>query len=133
MKKLLALSSSATAYLSLAFPAFADTTVDACDQAGQFKTLCNLTTGDFGRVVGSLIQLIFALAVIVALIYLAWGGFKWLTSGGDKAAVQSAREHIVAAIVGLVIIFLTYFILNILLGFFGVGNLNAIILPAITL
>ncbi|MBI3985278.1 MAG: hypothetical protein HY344_05090, partial [Candidatus Levybacteria bacterium] len=68
-----------------------------------------------------LINLIFILSVIVALLYLIWGGFKWLTSGGDKTAVQGAREHIVAAIVGLVIIFLSYFILNFIVGFFIPG------------
>ena len=131
MKKLLALTSSSAAYLALASSAFADTTVNTC-APGQFNPLCSLTTGSFGGIVGPLIQLVFAIAVIVALFYLVWGGFKWLTSGGDKGSVQSAREHIVAAIVGLVIIFLAYFILNIILGFFGVGNLTAIVLPSIT-
>jgi hypothetical protein len=129
MKKIIS-ALSLTGYLSLASSAFAQTTVNAC-AAGQFGPLCNLTTASFGPLVGTLIQLIFAIAVIVALFYLVWGGFKWLTSGGDKGAVQQAREHIVAAIIGLVIIFLSYFLLNILLGFFGVGSLNAITLPRI--
>lgn len=130
MKKALALSTTFGTYLTLASSAFAQTTVNAC-ASGQFNPLCSLTTSNFGKVVGTLIQLIFAIAVIVALFYLIWGGFKWLTSGGDKQAVTSAREHIVAAIIGLVIIFLSYFILNILLGFFGVGSLNEITLPKI--
>jgi hypothetical protein len=57
----------------------------------------------------------------VALLYLIYGGFRWLVSSGDKAQVASAREHLVAAIIGLVIIFLSYFILNLILGFF-LGN-----------
>ncbi len=129
MKKL-GTSLSLATYLTLVPSAFAQTTVDTC-ASGQFNPLCSLTTANFGSVVGSLIQLIFAIAVIVALFYLVWGGFKWLMSGGDKQAVTSAREHIVAAIIGLVIIFLSYFIINILLGFFGVGGLNAIVLPKI--
>ena len=130
MKKVISSLSLLAVYLSLAPGAFAQTTVNAC-AAGQFNALCNLTTASFGAIVGTLIQLIFAIAVIIALFYLIWGGFKWLTSGGDKGAVQQAREHIVAAIIGLVIIFLSYFILNILLGFFGVGSLNSIVLPRI--
>lgn len=130
MKKIISALSATGGYLTLASSAFAQTTVNTC-AAGQFAPLCNLTTGSFGAIVSTLIQLVFAIAVIVALFYLVWGGFKWLTSGGDKGAVQQAREHIVAAIIGLVIIFLSYFILNILLGFFGVGSLNAITLPRI--
>lgn len=129
MKRLVP-SISLAAYFIFVSSAFAETKVNACAE-GQFNPLCKLTTSDFGSVVGPFIQLIFALAVIVALFYLVWGGFKWLTSGGDKQAVTSAREHIVAAIIGLVIIFLSYFIINILLGFFGVGGLNSITLPAI--
>lgn len=113
MKKLIPALSLAT-YLSLVPAAFAQATVNTCP-AGSFAFLCNQS---FSNVVGTLITTVFIIAIIVALFYLIWGGFKWLTSGGDKAAVQAAREHIVAAIIGLVIIFLSYFILNIVLGFF---------------
>ncbi|PIR80253.1 MAG: hypothetical protein COU25_01075 [Candidatus Levybacteria bacterium CG10_big_fil_rev_8_21_14_0_10_35_13] len=128
MKKLLALTSTAAAYLSLAFPAFA-ASVSACP-VGDFAGICKL---GFNNVVGPLITTIFIIAIIVALLYLVWGGFKWLTSGGDKAAVQSAREHIVAAIVGLVIIFLAYFVLNLVLSFFGIPLLgpDPIVFPVV--
>ena len=125
MKKLLALTSTAAAYLSLAFPAFA-ASVSACP-VGDFAGICKL---GFNNVVGPLITTIFIIAIIVALLYLVWGGFKWLTSGGDKAAVQSAREHIVAAIVGLVLMFIVYAIMFIILGFFSV-NTGTFTLPTI--
>lgn len=111
MKKILTSALSLGTYLSLVRPAFA---ISPCPQ-GDFAVLCNFEAGD---VVGGLVTLLFIAAIIVALFYLIWGGFKWLTSGGDKGAVQQAREHIVAAIIGLVVIFLSYFILNILLQFF---------------
>jgi len=62
--------------------------------------------GDFGGIIGSVVQLIFVIAVVVALLYLIYGGFRWLISTGDKGKVSEAREHIVAAIIGLVVIFL---------------------------
>lgn len=128
MKKLIALA-SLTAYLSLAPTVLA---AGACDSSGQFAVLCTLTSANFGGIVGSAIQLIFALAVIVALFYLIYGGFRWLISTGDKTKVTEAREHIVAAIIGLVIVFLSYFIVNILLTFFGItGGLSNINIPTI--
>ena len=130
MKKFAALL-SLTTYLSLASSAFADT-ISTCVN-GQFKTLCQLTAGNFGGVVGSVIQLVFVISVVFALFYLIYGGFRWLVSTGDKANVSAAREHIVAAVIGLVIIFLAYFILNIILGFFGVGSLSNLQIPNITL
>jgi hypothetical protein len=128
MKKYLALLAP-VAYLTLASSAFA-TTVDTC-ASGQFSVLCGLTAERFGPLIGQLIQLIFVIAVVVALLWLIYGGFRWLVSGGDKTQVSAAREHIVAAIIGLVIIFLSYFILNLILGFFlGSGtSLSNLVLP----
>lgn len=114
MKKV-ALALSTLSYLSFTQFAFADT---LCPSNATFNGLCNLTPG---KTVGQFINLIFVIAVIVALLYLIWGGFRWLTSSGDKTGVQNAREHIVAAIVGLVIIFISYFLLNILIQFFIPG------------
>src|ERR1035437_4268374 len=133
MKKYIALLSPLV-YLSIASSAFAaagDPPLNACDTTGQFAVLCKLSSGDFGSIIGSLIQLIFVIAVVVALLWLIYGGFRWLVSGGDKTQVGAAREHIVAAIIGLVIIFLSYFILNLILGFFlGSGtSLSNLVLP----
>jgi hypothetical protein len=133
MKKFIPLLTLAS-YLSITSVAFAaaDTQVNACT-AGQFHVLCDLQAGNFGGIVGSAVQLLFAVAVVVALFYLIYGGFRWLISTGDKAKVTEAREHIVAAIIGLVVIFLSYFIINLLLGFFGVGSLSQINIPSINL
>jgi hypothetical protein len=119
MKKTLALITPAVTYLTLTPIAFATNTL--CPQGtSDFNGLCTVS---ISGVIGPLINLIFIIAIIAALLYLVYGGFKWLTSGGDKQAVASAREHIVAAIIGLVIIFLSYFILQIIIGFF-VPNFN---------
>ncbi len=127
MKKVFAALTPLVVFLSFVPSASAET---LCAAEGTiFAPLCD---PDVGRIIVGLINLIFILAVVVALLYLIWGGFKWLVSGGDKTAVQAAREHIVAAIVGLVIIFLSYFILNFVVGFFIPGfSLSNFILPDI--
>jgi uncharacterized membrane protein len=123
---------SLTAYLSLASSAFAQTPISTCVN-GEFQTLCQLQAGNFGGIVGSVIQLVFVIAVVFCLFYLIYGGFRWLVSSGDKTQVSAAREHIVAAVIGLVIIFLAYFIMNLILGFFGVGNLSNLTIPSVSL
>ena len=113
MKKLVSIITPAISLLVLAPSAFANT---LCPGSGSdFAGLCSVS---ISGVIGPFINLIFIIATIAALLYLIFGGFKWLTSGGDKGAVTAAREHIVAAIIGLVIIFLSYFILQIIIGFF---------------
>lgn len=122
MKKYLALLTPIV-YLSLASSASAQKIGSICN-GGQFNALCNLSVSNLGGLVGSLIQFIFVIAVLVALFFLIYGGFRWLVSSGDKTQVAAAREHIVAAVIGLVIIFLSYFILSLLLGFFGISLSN---------
>lgn len=70
-----------------------------------------------GSVVATVVELFFVVAVVISLGFLIYGGIKWITSGGDKNAVSSARSTLIAAIVGLVIVFLSYVILNLVLIF----------------
>ena len=113
MKKSFILLSTAATYLTLTTSAFAQNTL--CPNSADFSPLCGLK---ISGIIGPLINLIFIIAVIAALLYLVYGGFRWLVSGGEKQAVGAARDHIVAAIIGLVVIFLSYFVLQIIIGFF---------------
>ena len=78
-----------------------------------------------------LVTLLFVVAVIVAIVFLIYGGIKWILSGGDKAKVEEARKTIIGAIVGLIIAFLAYFILTLVLSIFGL-SLTKLTLPTIT-
>jgi len=112
-------------------PAFAAGAINICPQAGTgFEKLCTLNLDSFPSLVTTLINLVLIIAVIIALFFLIYGGIKWVLSGGDKTAVEAARNHIVAAIVGLTIALLAFFILNIIGGLFGV-NLTNLNLPPI--
>lgn len=51
-----------------------------------------------------IIRFFFVVAGVAALIYLLWGALAWVISGGDKAGVEKARDKIVAAIVGVLLI-----------------------------
>lgn len=84
-----------------------------------------------GAVLGFVITIAFILAVLIALFFLVWGGIKWITSGGDKGGVEAARNQIIAAVIGLIIVFLAFFILNLVLGLFNL-NLFKLELPTLT-
>ncbi len=71
---------------------------------------------------GFIVTLLLAVGVVVALAFLIYGGIKWILSGGDKAAVDAARKHIVAAIVGLVIVVTAFVILSFVFQLIGIGN-----------
>lgn len=63
----------------------------------------------------------FSIAIATVIIYFLIGAFKMLTSGGDKEAVAGARNMIVHAIIGFVILMFAFLILQ-----FGLSSLFGI-------
>lgn len=139
MRKFALSALSAFSYIFVTPLAYAQTpnpaSINPCTKAGVFQKICELggTTGSIGGVLSGFISLFFALAAIIAVIYLIYGGIKWITSRGEKDQVEGARNHIVNAIVGLIVVFLAFFLINFVLGFFIEGfNITNITLPSLT-
>ncbi len=53
---------------------------------------------------------------IVAVIMMIYGGFRYITSGGDSGNVTSAKNTILYAIIGLIIVALAQFIVKFVLN-----------------
>lgn len=125
MKKLVATILTVGTYLGFTASAFAATSVNPCGNGiGQFSHLCNLNANSIGPLVGAAVAFILVAAALIALFFLIWGGIRWIMSAGDKAKVDSARQTITAAIIGLIIAFLAFFILSLALSFFGLSLTN---------
>lgn len=71
-----------------------------------------------------------AIIVVAAIIFffmLILGGIRWILSGGDKQSTENARNQITAALIGLIIIFAAWAIIQLVETVFGVtlfGNLD---------
>src|SRR3990167_4723851 len=50
------------------------------------------------------IQLVFFAAGVLLLIYLLWGALDWLMSGGEKEKLQKARDKMIHAVLGILIL-----------------------------
>ncbi|MHB8830509.1 MAG: hypothetical protein ACYC44_00060 [Patescibacteria group bacterium] len=70
---------------------------------------------DLSTVVGGLIFAVMSLVGIILFAYMVYGGFKWMTAGGDSKAVTEAQSIIRNAVIGIVIIALAYVISNYIL------------------
>ena len=92
---------------------------------GQFSALQDLT---IGGIVAGLIRLILVVAALVFFFILVIGGIRWIASGGDKAQTEAARGQITAALVGLVIVFAAWAIVQLINTFFGI-NIFELTLP----
>lgn len=81
-----------------------------CAGDGQKSDLFG-STGVFTTIVNVLLFIIGAVSVIMII----FGGFRYVTSGGDSGGVTSAKNTILYAIVGLVVAVLAYAIVNFVL------------------
>lgn len=77
----------------------------------------------FGNVVTSLL----ALGGIVLFLMLLTGGFKYLTSGGDPKATETAQKTLSYAIGGMILLAGSYLILRIISDFTGADVTNFVI------
>jgi len=73
-----------------------------------------------GKIISALLPYIFALAGLILFIFLIMGGFELLTSGGNPESTKKAQGRITSALIGFLIIFLAYWITQILEVIFGI-------------
>ena len=69
-------------------------------------------TGAFRQITKTILYIVGILAVIM----LIWGGIRYVVSGGDSKKVTDAKNTILYAIIGLVISFFAFAIVNFILN-----------------
>ena len=84
---------------------------------------------DFGRLFTGIVSFLLLSAFALAFFYLIFGGISWLTSGGDKANIEAARNKILAAIIGLIIVASTWAFFTLVGGALGYNILGGFEIP----
>lgn len=107
---------------------------------GSNPEITNPVLGDLGQKTGiaffqsfipNLISLAFVAGAIIFFFILVFGAIQWITAGSDKQALEGARGRIISAIVGIVILFALFAVLNLVETFFGVNILTLDIGPLV--
>lgn len=105
--------------------AFAEASVDAnlCDGSNfqidansSSSTSCATGEGEgLNALLAKIVNIISAIVGVAAVIMIIFGGFKYITSGGDSNNVSGAKNTIIYAIIGLVIVALAQVIVHFVL------------------
>lgn len=74
----------------------------------------NFGNGTLGDIISAVLPYLFGIAGLVLLFYLVMAGFSWMLSGGDPKAIESAKGKITTAITGFVILFIAYWLMQLL-------------------
>jgi hypothetical protein len=74
----------------------------AQDETGRCEILLNFPN-DIGRILLAVIEIMLRVGGLVAVAFVIYGGFRYITSQGEPDNTKSARQTITNAIIGLVI------------------------------
>lgn len=91
-----------------------DTTDLGLDQS--FTDTVGLGSNSLEDTIGQLINVALGFLGIIAVIIILFGGFKWMTAGGNDEKVGEAKKLIIAGIIGLAIILSAYAITTFVLS-----------------
>ena len=71
---------------------------------------------DVNDLIADVINIFSVIVGIVAVIMIIYGGFRYITSGGDSSKVTDSKNTILYAIIGLVIVAFAQFIVKFVLA-----------------
>ena len=74
------------------------------------------TSEKVNNLITQIINVFSVIVGIIAVIMIIWGGLKYITSGGDSGNVTGAKNTILYAIIGLIIVALSQFIVRFVLS-----------------
>ncbi|MCR4256460.1 MAG: Ig-like domain-containing protein, partial [Candidatus Uhrbacteria bacterium] len=105
-----------SAWFVLPAPAFAQAPVtEGLEAVGEAGGIAGGET-DIITIIGRIINIALGFVGIVLLVIILYAGYEWMTSGGDAAKVDSAKTRLRNAIIGLVIIMMSFAIVNFILN-----------------
>jgi predicted permease len=84
-----------------------------CDQGGNGKA-------SLATIASTVVNYLSIIVGIIAVIMIIVGGFRYITSGGESSNVSGAKNTLIYAIVGLIIVALAQFIVRFVLS--GAGG-----------
>lgn len=95
---------------------------DGSQSASGDKTVSGCQQDDLGSgsklqtVARNLVNLISIIVGAISIIMIIYGGFRYITSGGDSGRVGSAKNTLIYAVIGLIIVAFAQLIVNFVLS-----------------
>lgn len=79
-------------------------------------TLANDASAGFAKLIGTAVSLFILGAGLLLLLYMFWGAFDWINSGGDKEKLAKAQSKITNALIGIVLVFGVLVVFGVIAG-----------------
>lgn len=85
-----------------------------------------ISVSNFGSLISFILPYIFGVAGIILLINITMSGISMMTSKGDPKALQGAQGKLTTSLIGIVVLFASFWIVRLLGQFFGIEVFNTI-------
>lgn len=99
---------------------------NAFDSSGKLESMAgsdgmgyNIQT-DSDKLIGAIIKAFLSVLGIIFLVLMLYGGYLWMTDRGNDDSVKKAKNVIQAAVIGLIIVLISYSI-----TYFVISNLGS--------
>jgi cytochrome bd-type quinol oxidase subunit 2 len=86
------------------------------DQTGNGIDCSDTGTSGISGIAANIVNVFSIIVGVVSVIMIIYGGFRYITSGGESGSVTNAKNTLVYAIVGLVIVALAQLIVHYVLS-----------------
>lgn len=108
------------AHIAFAAPTTPTTTTSTSAQQAACEAVngaagCTANGSDLTKLVKIIINVMSVVIGVVAVIMIMVAGYKYITSGGDTGKVTSAKNTLIYAIIGLIIVALSQFLVRVVL------------------
>ena len=80
--------------------------------------------GAFVSFLGAVLSFTMAIAALLVFMYLLWGALEWITAGGDSSKIESARNKMTQAVVGIIVLSATVAFFMVIQQFLGIEVIN---------
>ena len=78
---------------------------------------------NLGDIINKVVPILFYAAGLILFLFLIYGGIQFMTSRGDPKAMQSAQARITNALIGFIVIFAAYWIVQIVAKILGLNSI----------
>ncbi|HOZ81039.1 MAG TPA: hypothetical protein PK370_02340 [Candidatus Woesebacteria bacterium] len=76
--------------------------------------------GDLGTIISGGLQYVYVIAGIILLMVIVFGGIQIMTAAGDQKKVAGGYAMITNGVIGFVLIFVAYFVAQLVQIIFGI-------------
>lgn len=87
---------------------FVQASPDLTSNLTDVNSEADLGSADLTETIGKLISALLSVLGVIFLLLIIWAGFTWMTAQGDSKKVDKAKDILITAVVGLIILLSAY-------------------------